>query len=1077
MRPEQLTFSGLRSYPGRTQTLDFTGKSQVAILGDTGAGKTTILEAITLALYGASSWSGRVKELIAEGARSMTVDLTFSHEGHTWRIRRVYYANNRPSTHLLECLDTDREEKVDNRGAVNRRVEKLLKLRREEFQAAVLLPQGRFDRLLTAADAERAELLKGIFGTRSLEATRALAEQHRDAVQSLLQQAQEVRRGYLDDPGGTAKSATLAAQAAQHLADRLEAVMSRMSDLQATADRQARRLNDLNDAYRELSDTSSLPDATVLVDIAVIEQELTDAAEQLTDQEQQAKAQRARAQQRLDTATDQGVTADAVATAAAMLTELPARIAALQRTDARLSAEGQHLNDESGRLDREATRVEELERETEQLAGQASTAQERASRAVAAAATLEDATQAALSAAMAAAQTVSFVAAAASAHSAAQQNLPALKETLDTAQRKVQDIELELEAVTRTEAAHNAGQGLHAGDICTVCSQRLPDGYRAPEPADPARLAKLRNARSAADKGTVKAAQQLARGEATLETTERQLADADAERLDALRHLADCVAAAKEAAVSPDLASAPDGPAPGIDTGMFGHELEAATQALHERDAAASSSDSVEESTRRAEQLCAPARRLAQLLTEAATTAQQTAQTATTGAHSAAEVLKSRRINLAKQTEAHAAARAEYDASITSLSEALDRLPAVVGAKLPAPPVTITPDAIEAARRTLAELGEHINQASVDLQQADRDLVDIGTARLSLERRRQDDVAAPLMGVLTAATAHLGKVRTAQALLNPSSPRLSLPAAEQLTVQALQDICDTVAATTADILEQLRVDKNAAASDLAATHAKLAHEAQMIQADSEAGPLVRFAEDAPLHEPRSLDPLSQVIGAARQTHDEQTHLASRAAAQIEPARALDRAIDQGSSRGETLNVLYRQLADGKFIAYLTERRTRALLGVASELFSRLSSGRYGLTDNFRIVNLTTRTTRSPKTLSGGETFLASLALALALIELHSRSGARLGSLFLDEGFGALDSTALSSALSVLRTESGGDKLVVVISHLHAVAEAVDDVLWVQRTGTGSDARWLTDDQRDALVYDQAQSGLLGLAEH
>ena len=48
MRPLQLSFSGIRSYPGAVGPLDFTGKTLIAILGDTGAGKSTILEAITL---------------------------------------------------------------------------------------------------------------------------------------------------------------------------------------------------------------------------------------------------------------------------------------------------------------------------------------------------------------------------------------------------------------------------------------------------------------------------------------------------------------------------------------------------------------------------------------------------------------------------------------------------------------------------------------------------------------------------------------------------------------------------------------------------------------------------------------------------------------------------------------------------------------------------------------------------------------------------------------------------------------------------------------------------------------------
>jgi DNA repair protein SbcC/Rad50 len=123
-------------------------------------------------------------------------------------------------------------------------------------------------------------------------------------------------------------------------------------------------------------------------------------------------------------------------------------------------------------------------------------------------------------------------------------------------------------------------------------------------------------------------------------------------------------------------------------------------------------------------------------------------------------------------------------------------------------------------------------------------------------------------------------------------------------------------------------------------------------------------------------------------------------------------------------------------------------------------------------------TRSPKTLSGGETFLASLALALALALalLHSRSGARLGALFLDEGFGSLDVDTLATALSVLRAETGEDKLVAIISHLHAVAEAVEDVIWVERHPEGSSASWLSLAARDALVRQDVAGGLLSLVE-
>ncbi|MEU6443098.1 SbcC/MukB-like Walker B domain-containing protein [Streptomyces sp. NPDC047046] len=89
--------------------------------------------------------------------------------------------------------------------------------------------------------------------------------------------------------------------------------------------------------------------------------------------------------------------------------------------------------------------------------------------------------------------------------------------------------------------------------------------------------------------------------------------------------------------------------------------------------------------------------------------------------------------------------------------------------------------------------------------------------------------------------------------------------------------------------------------------------------------------------------------------------------------------------------------------------------VDSELLQQLSGDRLGFADNFDIVSLTTHASRSSRTLSGGETFQASLALSLALMEMHGRSGTRLESLFLDEGFGTLDTAALDSALQVLRT--------------------------------------------------------------
>ena len=101
--------------------------------------------------------------------------------------------------------------------------------------------------------------------------------------------------------------------------------------------------------------------------------------------------------------------------------------------------------------------------------------------------------------------------------------------------------------------------------------------------------------------------------------------------------------------------------------------------------------------------------------------------------------------------------------------------------------------------------------------------------------------------------------------------------------------------------------------------------------------------------------------------------------------------------------------------------------------------------------------RSVRTLSGGETFLASLALALALSErlpeIAGHGGAMsLESLFLDEGFGSLDQESLDVAIGGLEALAGGRRLIGVISHVPEVAERLPDRIEVVRNGAVSTIR-------------------------
>ncbi|HXK60255.1 MAG TPA: AAA family ATPase [Acidobacteriota bacterium] len=92
--------------------------------------------------------------------------------------------------------------------------------------------------------------------------------------------------------------------------------------------------------------------------------------------------------------------------------------------------------------------------------------------------------------------------------------------------------------------------------------------------------------------------------------------------------------------------------------------------------------------------------------------------------------------------------------------------------------------------------------------------------------------------------------------------------------------------------------------------------------------------------------------------------------------------------------------------------------------------------------------RSVNTLSGGETFLVSLALALGLSSLQSHR-VRLGSLFIDEGFGALDAAALETALSALEALQLQDRQIGIISHVEGLAEHFPAEVRVVPLGAGA----------------------------
>ena len=109
-----------------------------------------------------------------------------------------------------------------------------------------------------------------------------------------------------------------------------------------------------------------------------------------------------------------------------------------------------------------------------------------------------------------------------------------------------------------------------------------------------------------------------------------------------------------------------------------------------------------------------------------------------------------------------------------------------------------------------------------------------------------------------------------------------------------------------------------------------------------------------------------------------------------------------------------------------------------------------------VIDRWTGNIRPVNTLSGGETFLASLALALGLADTAQAyaGGLRMDMMLIDEGFGTLDGEALDEAIRVLLELRTGGRLVGIISHVDELRRRIDTRLEIQKTEQGSRARWV-----------------------
>ena len=153
-----------------------------------------------------------------------------------------------------------------------------------------------------------------------------------------------------------------------------------------------------------------------------------------------------------------------------------------------------------------------------------------------------------------------------------------------------------------------------------------------------------------------------------------------------------------------------------------------------------------------------------------------------------------------------------------------------------------------------------------------------------------------------------------------------------------------------------------------------------------------------------------------------------------------------------------------FEQYVLAGYFEEILHAANRRLEKMTAGRFAMyrveeigdgrsKDNLeiRVLDHYTGRYRSVKTLSGGETFKASLALALGLSDVIQRrsGGIQVECLFIDEGFGALDDESLEQACRTLKTLVSGNSMIGIVSHVPQLREQIENKMLVKRTMQGS----------------------------
>ena len=925
MRPLRLTLSAFGPYAAQTALdLEKLGKGGLYLItGDTGAGKTTIFDAITYALYDHSSSGIREGSMLrckyADDKTPTFVELEFEVYGVHYTVRRnpeYQRPKARGEGMTTEKADAtltypDDRPPVTKAKDVTAAVQEIIGLDYNQFSQIVLIAQGQFTKLLNASTEERSRIFRKLFRTQRyaqlqerLQAEAAALNQQRTAQNAKLDSLLSGLQFAPDDPDAEA----LRALCAQTVPETALALLDALTARQAAA---------LEDAGTALHTTEARLD-TVQRQLGAAAQ-----AQRLAQQLTARQAELAAAKPALDAARAE---ADRHAGDAAQLDALTAQVTQAQSALAAYDA-----------LDAVCRQQTEA-RDAARLA--AAQAQKRRTQldslnAALAAAEAELAALADADTRLLALQTRSAqLAQRGEALAKLEQRLADCQRQAKAAHKAQESYRTAAAAQDKARARQNTLERAFLDAQAGLLAESLTEGAPCPVCGSTHHPARALLPHTAPTQAQVEAARQSA-------------AEADRQAQTASAAAQSALAAANEAKTSlrrdaetllPERFTAPEGTVPltfALMTNVLAEENTALQMA--QADCAAL--------CRQSEADC---RRKTQL------EADRQAKT--------------------RQRPALEQAAAEADRSAAAQNASADALEGQIAERRAALPYPQRADA----------------QAALDKLEADRSALRTGmdTAQRKLKQAEQ---------AVAAAEAAVEALRTQQTAAQKELPARS---AEELTAQQaeLTAARETLRSREKQLSAQLLPNRKTAAQYRAAAEARQTLESRWQW-------------------------VSALAATAGGTLTSKQKIRLEAYIQM---NYLDRILRYANTR-------LMQMTAGQ---YELER-----IGAENQ---RSQSGLdLGVIDHYN------GTHRSVKTLSGGESFKASLALALGLSDevQSSAGGIRLDTLFLDEGFGSLDEESLELAIRVLSGLTEGDRLVGIISHVGALKDRIDRQVVVHKART------------------------------